>query len=161
MRKKIIIISSIFVVIFVALITTVIILTKDKESNSSQTTDEAYEMDNIYLSGRPIAKCQDGTYASMTMKEAQKVWEGGGDFVILDVRRIDEFNSGHIPGAINYPNEDIFDGALGLPDKDRVIFVYCRSGRRSKEASKKLYDMGYTRIIECGGITDYEGEKEK
>jgi len=79
--------------------------------------------------------------------------------VIVDVRREDEYESGHIPGAILIPNESITDKEPEqLPDKDQIILIYCRSGRRSKEASQKLSDMGYTRIYEFGGINDWTGE---
>lgn len=85
-----------------------------------------------------------------------------GDYIILDVRRADEFSEGHIPGAINVANEDIDDERpTELPDPDQVIFVYCRSGRRSKEASAKLAALGYTNIYEFGGILDWDGEIEK
>ena len=78
-----------------------------------------------------------------------------GKYIILDVRRADEFAEGHIPGANNVANEDIGAGQPAeLPDPDQVIFVYCRSGRRSREASAKLVALGYTNIYEFGGILD-------
>ena len=81
------------------------------------------------------------------------------DHVIVDVRRQDEFDEGHIPGAICIPNESIIDTQPEeLPDLDQIILVYCRSGRRSKEASQKLFDMGYTNVFEFGGIIDWTGE---
>ena len=80
----------------------------------------------------------------------------------MDVRRADEFAEGHIPGAINVANEDILsEEPAQLPDKNQTIYVYCRSGRRSKEASAKLAALGYTNIIECGGILDWTGALEK
>ena len=76
--------------------------------------------------------------------------------------RADEFAEGHIPGAINVANEDIgAEQPAELLDLDQVIFVYCRSGRRSKEASAKLAALGYTNIYEFGGILDWDGEIEK
>lgn len=102
------------------------------------------------------------TYISITMEEAKEIFETGGDYIILDVRRSDEFAQGHIPGAINIANEDIIDREPSeLPDKEQTIYVYCRSGRRSKEASVKLAAMGYSHIVECGGILDWTGELEK
>ena len=81
------------------------------------------------------------------------------DYIILDVRRPDEFASGHIKNAINVPNEIIGTSNISeLPDKDQLILVYCRSGRRSKEASQKLVELGYTNIVEFGGILDWNGE---
>ena len=76
--------------------------------------------------------------------------------IILDVRRPDEYAEGHIEGAINVPNESIIDKEpVELPDKHQLILVYCRSGRRSKEAAQKLVNMGYTDIKEFGGITTW------
>ena len=96
------------------------------------------------------------------MAEAKEVFETEGDYIILDVRRADEFEAGHIPGAINVANEDINNRATeALPDKNRKIYVYCRSGNRSKQASAKLVAMGYTDIVEFGGILDWPGEIEK
>ena len=102
------------------------------------------------------------SYTSITMEEAKSVFETEGDYIILDVRREDEFATGHIPGAINIANEDIgTEMPAGLSDKNQVIYVYCRSGNRSKQASNKLVAMGYTNIIEFGGILDWTGEIEK
>lgn len=101
------------------------------------------------------------TYKMITMKEAKAIFETEGDYIILDVRRADEFAEGHIPNAINVPNEIIGDGEITeLPDKDQLIYVYCRSGNRSKQAASKLVEMGYTNVVEFGGILDWEGEVE-
>ena len=83
------------------------------------------------------------------------------NFILLDVRTPEEFADGHIPGAINIPNENIGENDIAeLPDKERRIYVYCRSGNRSKQASAKLVNLGYTNVVEIGGIIDYEGETE-
>ena len=101
-------------------------------------------------------------FQSITMEEAKKIFETEGDYIILDVRRADEFADGHIPGAINIANEDIKDTEPAeLKDKKQTIYVYCRSGNRSKQASAKLAAMGYTNIIEFGGIMDWTGVIEK
>lgn len=101
------------------------------------------------------------SYISITMEEAKEIFMKDGDYIILDVRRDDEFVEGHIPGAINIANEDIIsEPPERLTDFDQVIYVYCRSGRRSKEASAKLADMGYRNIIEFGGILDWTGDVE-
>ena len=101
------------------------------------------------------------SYKSITMDEAKERFKTSGDYIILDVRRDDEFSEGHIPGAINVANEDISTETIPeLPDLEQTIYVYCRSGRRSKEASQKLTDIGYTNIIEFGGIVDWTGEIE-
>ena len=102
------------------------------------------------------------SYKSISMEEAKTIFAEKGDYIILDVRRADEFAEGHIPGAMNIANEDIgTKQPAELPNMDQVIYVYCRSGRRSKEAAEKLYAMGYSNIIECGGILDWTGEIEK
>jgi rhodanese-related sulfurtransferase len=101
------------------------------------------------------------TYQMITMEEAKTIFETEGDYVILDVRRMDEFESGHIPNAVNVPNEVIGDEKIEeLPDKDQRIYVYRRSGNRSKQAAEKLVQLGYTNIIEFGGILDWTGEVE-
>ena len=102
---------------------------------------------------------QTNTYRSITMDEAVTMMAQETDYIILDVRRPDEFAAGHIPNAINVPNETIGTAEIPeLPDKDQLIMVYCRSGRRSKEASEKLVKLGYTNIVEFGGILDWKGE---
>ena len=101
-------------------------------------------------------------YRQISMKEAVKMMKDEKNYIILDVRRPDEYAEGHIPGAINVPNEEIGTTEIAeLPDKSQLILVYCRSGRRSKEAAGKLVKLGYTNIVEFGGIQDYEGEIEK
>lgn len=102
---------------------------------------------------------QTNTYRSITMDEAVAMMEQETGYIILDVRRPYEFAAGHIPNAINVPNESIgTDEIPELPNKDQLIMVYCRSGRRSKEASAKLVKLGYTNIVEFGGILDWKGE---
>ena len=104
---------------------------------------------------------QTNTYRSITMDEAVTMMAQETGYIILDVRRPDEFAAGHIPNAINVPNETIgTDEIPELPNKDQLIMVYCRSGRRSKEASEKLVKLGYTNIVEFGGILDWKGEIE-
>ena len=85
------------------------------------------------------------TYQQITQEEAEEMMRADDGHIIVDVRRQDEFDSGHIPGAILIHNESIgTEQPKELPDLDQVILIYCRSGRRSKEASQKLADMGYT-----------------
>lgn len=99
------------------------------------------------------------TYKQITMQEAKELFEKGGDYIIVDARRTDEFAEGHIPGAICIPNETIGTEEISeLPDKEQLIYVYCRSGNRSKQASEKLVALGYTNIVEFGGIIDWTGE---
>ena len=102
---------------------------------------------------------QTNTYRQITMDEAVTMMGQETGYIILDVRRPDEFAAGHIPNAINVPNETIGTAEISeLPDKNQLIMVYCRSGRRSKEASAKLVKLGYTNIVEFGGILDWKGE---
>lgn len=119
----------------------------------------------IILSALLLTACAPGNslgYKQITMSEAVKMMETEKNYIILDVRRADEFAKGHIPGAINVPNEEIGTAEIAkLPNKSQLILVYCRSGRRSKEASEKLVKLGYTNIVEFGGILDWKGEIEK
>ena len=102
------------------------------------------------------------TYRQITMDEAVTMMEEESGYIILDVRRPDEFAAGHIPNAINVPNESIGTSEIPeLPNKDQLILVYCRSGRRSKEAAEKLTKLGYSNIVEFGGILDWKGEIER
>ena len=99
------------------------------------------------------------TYRQLTMTEAVKMMEKETNYVLLDVRTEQEFAAGHIPNAILVPNETIGMQEIPLlPDKDQLIMVYCRSGNRSKQASSKLVQLGYTNIIEIGGINSWPGE---
>lgn len=109
----------------------------------------------------PAAETSSGSYQQITQEEAKAMMEEQTDYLIVDVRRADEFAEGHIAGAINVPNETIGEEAEeALPDKDQYLFIYCRSGRRSKEASQVLADLGYTNVYEFGGIIDWTGEIE-
>ena len=101
------------------------------------------------------------SYTQISQDEAKEMMEQDDGHVIVDVRRPDEFAAGHIPGAICIPNETIeSEQPEELTDLDQVILIYCRSGNRSKQASEKLADMGYTHIKEFGGIMDWTGEIE-
>ena len=99
------------------------------------------------------------SYEQISAAEAKALMDSERGYIILDVRRADEFAEGHIPGAINVANESIGTEEIPeLPDKNQLIMVYCRSGRRSKEASEKLVKLGYTNIVEFGGILYWKGE---
>ena len=105
---------------------------------------------------------QENQYVSITMEEAAELMGSEEKHIILDVREQYEYDAGHIPGAILIPNGQISQRAeQELPDKDQLILVYCRSGRRSKEAAQKLVNLGYTNIKEIGGIIDWPYEIEK
>ena len=104
---------------------------------------------------------KDISYRQITMDEAVVMMEEETGYVILDVRTPEEFAEKHIPGAINIPNETIgTDEITQLADKDQLILVYCRSGNRSKQASEKLAALGYSNIVEFGGVNDWKGETE-
>jgi len=99
------------------------------------------------------------TYRQIDAYEAISMMEKEENYIILDVRTQAEFEAAHIPGAICIPNETISDQPVDrLPDKDQLILVYCRSGNRSKQASEKLVKLGYTNIVEFGGISSWPGE---
>ena len=101
------------------------------------------------------------SYTQISQDQAKEMIEKEDGHIIVDVRRQDEFETGHIPGAICIPNESIgTEQPEGLPDLNQVILVYCRSGNRSKQAAQKLFDMGYTNVYEFGGIIDWTGEIE-
>lgn len=106
-----------------------------------------------------LSGCGSASYTQISQDEAMKMMQEQSDYLIVDVRRPDEFAEGHIAGAVNVPNETIEDEAPdALPDKEQTLLVYCRSGNRSKEASQKLADMGYTNVYEFGGINTWKGE---
>ena len=99
------------------------------------------------------------TYRQISQEEAKQMMARDDGHIIVDVRRQDEYDTGHIPGAILVPNESIGEEQPEqLPDKDQIILIYCRSGRRSKEAAQKLANMGFINIYEFGGIIDWTGE---
>lgn len=102
---------------------------------------------------------QENSYSQISMEEAVTKMEEEENYIILDVRTAEEYEEKHIPDAINIPNESIGTEELPeLPDKEQLILVYCRSGNRSKQASQKLADLGYTNVVEFGGIIDWTGE---
>ena len=101
-------------------------------------------------------------YEQITPEEAKKIMDSGEEHIILDTREQNEFDGGHIPGAILIPYTEIENKAEEMmPDKDKLILVYCRSGRRSKIASESLAKLGYTNVKEFGGIIDWPYEVEK
>lgn len=115
----------------------------------------------LFLTGCAVSTpaTEANTYSQITMQEAVEMMEKEENYIILDVRTHEEFAAGHIPGAIVVPNETIGTEEIAqLPDKDQLIMVYCRSGNRSKQASDKLVKLGYTNIVEFGGIIDWPGE---
>ena len=104
---------------------------------------------------------QEAVYMNISAEEAKQIMDSEDGYVILDVRTQEEYDEGHIPGAILIPNTEIEAKAEEiLTDKDQLILVYCRSGRRSKMAAEILVQLGYTSIKEFGGIIDWPYEVE-
>ena len=103
------------------------------------------------------------TYKMVSMADGLEIAKNNPDAIIVDVRRDDEYKAGHIPGAILLTMETITaeTAAKVLPDKSQMILIYCRSGRRSKISAQTLLELGYTNLIEFGGILDYKGKVEK
>ena len=99
------------------------------------------------------------SWVQIDQETAKRMMEADDGHVIVDVRRQDEYDAGHIPGAVLIPNESIVDERPSeLPDLEQVILIYCRSGNRSKQAAQKLADLGYLNVYEFGGITTWTGE---
>ena len=101
------------------------------------------------------------SYQQVDAETAKELMDTEDDYVILDARTQAEYDEGHIPGAILIPHDTVAAAAEdALPDKDQLILVYCRSGNRSKQASQTLVDLGYTNVIEFGGINSWPYEVE-
>ena len=114
----------------------------------------------ISLSLFGLTACQSGdnnaTYEQITAEQAKTIMDTEKDYVIIDARTEEEFAEGHIENAILIPEYEIASHAeKELPDKEQLILVYCRSGRRSKIASEELVKLGYTNVKEFGGIIDW------
>ena len=111
--------------------------------------------------GQDKEKDQGAVYMNITAEEAKQIMDTEEGYIILDVRTQEEYDEGHIPGATQISHEEIAEKAEEmLPDKNQLILVYCRSGRRSKIAAEALAELGYTNIKEFGGIIDWPYEVE-
>ena len=111
--------------------------------------------------GQDTEKDRGAVYVNITAEDAKRIMDSEEGYIILDVREQDEYDAGHIPGAILIPYTQIEEKAAAmLPDKAQLILVYCRSGRRSKIAAEALAELGYTNIREFGGIVDWPYEVE-
>ena len=114
---------------------------------------------NVSSTSAPVSQQQILQYKQISQEEAKEMMNREDGHIIVDVRRRDEYDEGHLPDAILIPNESINKTRpKELPDLDQIILVYCRSGRRSKEASEKLAAMGYKNVYEFGGIITWTGE---
>ena len=119
---------------------------------------------SLFLAGCMVTKTSEtsGSYKTISSTEAQQMIEDNKDALILDVRTAAEYESGHIPNAVNLSNEDIQAGKVdSLKDKSQLIMVYCRSGNRSRQAAQKLAELGYTKVVDFGGIQSWQGDIEK
>ena len=117
----------------------------------------------LLLTGCGGSGAEENSYRQIAQEEAKQMMDEREDAVVLDVRERDEYDAGHIPGAVLLPVGAI-DGdtaAQVIPEKDSVVLVYCRSGNRSKTASQALADLGYTQVYEFGGIRDWPYEIEE
>ena len=113
----------------------------------------------MLLTGCKENAADAGGYRQITEDEAAVMMDEESNYVILDVRTEEEYKEKHIPGAVNIPNESIGNEEIAqLSDKDQLILIYCRSGNRSKQAAYKLVNLGYTNIVEFGGINEWDGE---
>ena len=110
---------------------------------------------------KEVKEVKKAEYKKITSDEAKKMMESEKT-IVVDVRSLEEYNEGHIPNAVSIPLETIENEAEAkLKNKDDLILVYCRSGRRSREAALKLIEKGYTNVIDFGGIKDWNGEVVK
>ena len=119
---------------------------------------------SLFLAGCMVTKTSEtsSSYKTISSAEAQQMIEDNKDALILDVRTAAEYESGHIPNAVNLSNEDIQGGKVdSLKDKSQLIMVYCRSGNRSRQAAQKLAELGYTNVVDFGGIQSWQGDIEK
>ena len=144
--------------IFLGIIIMGMLLTGCSEKQNIGIIGGADGPTNIYVSNGD----EQIMYEQISQEEAKNIMSSDENYVLLDVREQNEFDEGHIPGAILIPYEQIAEKAEEMiPEKDTQILVYCRSGRRSKIASVSLAELGYTNIKEFGGIIDWQYEIEK
>lgn len=111
------------------------------------------------IAGAETPAMQAKGYTTISAEQAKELMDTEMDYILLDVRTQQEFDEGHLPGAVLLPNEDIVNASPELlPDKEQLILIYCRSGNRSKQASEKLAALGYLNLFEIGGILDWPYE---
>ncbi len=123
----------------------------DNTANTSSSTNVNEENKNMMANNK--------TYKQISQEEAKEMMKKDDGHIIVDVRRQDEYDNGHIVGAILIPNESIGTSQPEqLKDLNQIILVYCRTGNRSKQAAQKLADMGYTKVYEFGGINTWDGD---
>ena len=140
------------------MIVSLVACTSDKNIDTSKD-DVTIENNDSTTNKEPTNNESKNSITYSNMNDIKTIMEENEGYVIIDVRTEEEYVEGHIPGAINIDNESIVGvEPEELPDKNQLILIYCRSGNRSKQAAEKLANMGYTNIIEFGGIIDWDGE---
>lgn len=130
------------------------------EKSMIVNTEDSVGFDKASV-GLGMAKIEvvEGDYQKISAEEAKEMMKEDKDYVILDVRTLNEYNEGHIEGAVLLPDYEIQNQAeIVLDNKENVILVYCRSGKRSEAAAKELIEMGYTHVYDLGGIMDWPYE---
>ena len=146
------------IILIAALLLTAMLLTCCADSRKVESSASATEAATA-AKEEETAHPDPVGYRQISQEEAQKMMETEKDYIILDVRTPAEYAEGHIPGAICISHDSIpTDDIPELPDKDQLIMIYCRSGRRSKLAAEQLVSQGYTDIVEFGGINTWQGE---
>lgn len=130
---------------------------QEATQDSEQSSQSGLESDS-QLSEESVSETE-GIYLNISAEEAKEIMDSESDYIILDVRTVEEYTEKHIPGAVLIPDYEIREKAEKiLTDKNQLLLVYCRSGRRSKNAAEDLVDLGYTNIMEFGGIIDWPYE---
>ena len=146
------------IILIAVLLMTAMLLTCCADSRKAESSAPATEAATA-VKEEETAHPDPVGYRQISQEEAQKMMETEKDYIILDVRTPAEYAEGHIPGAICISHDSIpTDDIPELPDKDQLIMIYCRSGRRSKLAAEQLVSQGYTDIVEFGGINTWQGE---
>lgn len=144
-----------FITIIVAVMLVLAGCSCSKESDNSASTSTLTSVNEE----KKDMTAKNKTYKQISQEEAKEMMKKDDGHIIVDVRRQDEYDSGHIAGAILIPNESIGTSQPDLlKDLDQIILVYCRTGNRSKQAAQKLADMGYTNVYEFGGINTWDGD---
>lgn len=112
---------------------------------------------SCWMTGCQTQTGGQNSYQQISADEAKEMMDTQSDYLILDVREADEYQSGHIPGAVLFPvgSIDASSAEQIIPSKDTLLLVYCRSGNRSKTAASALAELGYTQVYEFGGINDW------
>ncbi len=163
MKKKmrISLVCGILALVVVSFVIFIVFFKVNKDDNAMTIIEGVDGPTSVFLAGKLGGNnTADSSYKQISQEEAKIIMDDGvTDYVLVDVRTMEEYKESHISGAVCIPNESIVDEQpKELPDKNKLILVYCRSGRRSKEAAAKLANMGYTDVREFGGIIDWKHE---